>query len=94
MTTLNDIFDSLLLAKGEELADTVPDGSERRTLGTVAYAVGFQAALELAMLDESLARRLIDSLHQRQEHDSPGSSEEFNTTALQLIEITKRLVTA
>ena len=91
MTSLNQIFDSLILAKGQELAETVPDDKSREALAMVAYGVGFQAALELAALDPETARRLIEGIHAQQESDSPGSSEEFNTTALQFIDITRRV---
>jgi hypothetical protein len=91
MTSLNEIFDSLILAKGHELCATVPDDKSREALAMVAYGVGFQAALELAQLDPGLARSLIEGIHDQQEHDSPGSSEEFNTTALQFIDISRRV---
>jgi hypothetical protein len=91
MPSLNQIFDSLILAKGEELCETVPADKSRHALAMVAYGVGFQAALELALLDPELARSLIEGIHTQQEHDAPGSSEEFNTTALQFIDISRRV---
>ena len=87
--SLTGVFDSLLKFKGEELAEDVPDDKPRSMLATVSYALGFQAALELALLDPEIARRLITMLHEQQEHDSPGSSEEFNQTALQFVGIVK-----
>ena len=85
--SVTGVFDSLIKFKGEELACEVPDDKPRSTLATVSYALGFQAALELALINPELGRRLITMLHEQQEHDSPGSSDEFNQTALQFIGI-------
>lgn len=85
--SITGVFDSLIKFKGEELAEEIPEDKPRTTLATVSYALGFQAALELALLSPEMGRRLITMLHEQQEHDSPGSSEEFNQTALQFIGI-------
>lgn len=77
-------FDALLLAKGREIAEALPYVDSERT-STVSYAMGFQTALELAMLDPEVARQVIDGIHQRQVAQDDGSAEEHNETALEFL---------
>ena len=90
MPTLKATFDGLLLAKGQEIADTIPDDTDPRRLATVAYAMGIQTALELAMLSPEVARELIADIHMRQALDDDGSAEEQNGTALDFLRIYHR----
>jgi hypothetical protein len=87
MTMLHDAFDALLLAKGQELADTVPVEHPRITLATVSFAMGMQTALELSQLSPTTARELIEALHRRQAADEPGAEEEFNQNALDFLHL-------
>jgi LPS sulfotransferase NodH len=57
MTTLKTTLEALLLAKGQELADTLADDS-RTAVATVSYAMGMQTALELSQLSPEVARQL------------------------------------
>lgn len=77
-------FDALLLAKGREIAETLTTDARNTT---VSYAMGFQTALELAMLDPEVARQVIDGIHQRQVSDNDGSADEFNETALEFLAV-------
>ena len=91
ITTINDLFDSLVDAKSQELVDTVPEDRSRRVLAMVAYAVGAQMALELALLDLESGRRLVTAIHETQARSDPGSEEEFNQTALDFLHAMQRL---
>jgi hypothetical protein len=86
MTTLKTTLEALLLAKGQELADTLADDS-RTAVATVSYAMGMQTALELSQLSPEVARQLINEIHARQVADADGTDEEFNQTALEFLSV-------
>jgi hypothetical protein len=83
-------FDGMLMAKGEELADSMPK-ADRRAACTVSFAMGVQTALELSMLDNEVAHALIVALHERQATDDPLQVREFNATAIDFLTIVHAL---
>lgn len=88
---MNTLIDALVRAKGRELVEQVSADEPREILASVSYALGFQHALELALLDDELATEIIENLHEEQEASCPGTHEEWGNTALTFINLASKL---